>query len=127
MANLAAGPARTSRLSLTRELYFVFRDLWAAWVCIGCAWRDVCWWGSHPLFEPGPREVEVSSQGLLGKSSEKPEAAQRPHTKEITEGCRKRRASKAAALLPRDSSDRRNSTYEVGGLLPSPGAATPGC
>lgn len=36
-------------------------------------------------------------------------------------GCRKSSASEAAAPLPRDGSDRRNSTYEAGGLLPSRG------
>lgn len=36
-------------------------------------------------------------------------------------GCRKSSAREAAAPLPRDGSDRRNSTYEAGGLLPRPG------
>lgn len=44
MANLAAGPARTSQLSLTQELFFVFIDLplRAAWApCLVCMERCV--------------------------------------------------------------------------------------
>lgn len=61
LANLAAGPARTSQLSVARELFFVLRASppWAGraprWLCVqGCV-------SGAPLrlFVAGPRAAEV--------------------------------------------------------------------
>lgn len=70
----------------------------------------------------GPRVVKVSRQTLLGKSSVKPETVQRHR------GLTQKRSQRAAGNVlppkrqlcsPGDCSDRRKSTYEVGGLLPN--------
>lgn len=61
-------------------------------------------------------KAEVARE-VLGAAGACAEAALRRDHR----GCRKSSASEAAAPLPRDGSDRRNSTYEAGGLLPSRG------
>lgn len=73
----------------------------------------MCEWGSSPALcawakSAGGVKAEPARE-VLG-------AAGRDHR-----GCRKSSASEAAAPLPRDGSDRRNGTYEAGGLLPSRG------
>lgn len=66
------------------------------------------------------KRTEGVKADLAGEVPVKPEPAQRQRglTQKITEGCRKRAASKAAALFPQGLQRQRNSTYEVGGLLP---------
>lgn len=89
---------------------------WAGRALAGCVCRDVSLGLLSSPLCLGQERWRCEGTARSGSPRSSRSLLRRDHR-----GCRKSSASEAAAPLPRDGSDRRNSTYEAGGLLPSLG------